>query len=174
MGLDSAQRATAVTMAEEYVEKNTGNTYPTQTDIDNGHNKGEPGEKVDCSGMVSNCIIKAEEPDPYTGTGKTGNGVNRIAQSSEKVTDKNDVQVGNAITLDNSTSGKDKPMGHIGIIAEVKKNEQGEVTGYKIIDSGGRPATGVSGPRYTNITLGGKGYWDNRVTGVYKWDKKPD
>jgi hypothetical protein len=174
MGLDSAQRATAVALAEEYVNKNTGNTYPTQTDIDNGDLKGKPGEKVDCSGMVSNCIIKAEEPDPYTGTGKTGNGVNRIAQSSELVTDKNDVQVGNAITLDNSTSGKDNPMGHVGIIVEVKRNDQGEVSGYKIIDSGGRPSSGKSGPRYTSITLGGKGYWDSRVTGIYKWDKKPD
>ncbi len=174
MGLDSAQRATAVALAEEYVNKNTGNTYPTQTDIDNGDFKGEPGEKVDCSGLVSNAIKKAGEPDPMTGAGKTGNGVNRIAQSSEKVTDKNDVQVGNAITLDNSTSGTDKPMGHIGIIVEVKRNDQGEVTGYKVIDSGGRPSTGKSGPRYTNITLGGKGYWDSRVTGIYKWDKKPD
>lgn len=122
--------------------------------------------------MASKCMMKAGEPDPYPG--KTGNGVNHIVQSSEKVEDKNDVQAGNAIALDNSTSGEDKPMGHIGIIVEVKKNEAGETTGYKVIDSGGRRSTGKSGPRYTNITIGGSRYWDKRVTGVYKWDKKPD
>lgn len=172
MGLDSVQRASAVAMAKEYVQKNTGNTYPTQADIDNGDFRGGPGEKVDCSGLVSNCMMKSEEPDPYTG--KSGNGVSRIVQSSEKVTDKNDIEVGNAITLDNSKSGKDNPMGHIGIIVEVKKNDEGEVIGYIIVHSGGNPSTGKSGPRYTNITLGGKGYWDSRVTGIYKWDKKPD
>ncbi len=163
-GLDSAQRAQAVQMAEEYVEKNPGNSW--------AEGRGAPGENTDCSGMVSSCMIKAEEPDPYPG--KTGNGVSRIVESSDKVENKDDAEVGNAITLDNSTSGKDKPLGHIGIIAEVKRNDKGETTGYKVIDSGGRPSTGKSGPRYTNITLGGKGYWDSRVTGVYKWDKKPD
>ena len=41
MGLDSAQRATAVAMAEEYVEKNTGNTYPTQTANGGGGDRGQ-------------------------------------------------------------------------------------------------------------------------------------
>jgi RHS repeat-associated protein len=164
MGLDSAQRATAVAMAEEYVKKNPGNSWE--------EGRGQPGENTDCSGMVSACMMKAEEPDPYPGN--TGSGVSRIVQASEKVKDKNDVEVGNVITLDNSTSGKDKPKGHIGIIIEVKTNDMGKTVGYKIIDSGGSPSKGKSGPRYTNITLGGKGYWDSRVTGIYKWDKKPE
>jgi hypothetical protein len=162
-GLDSTQRAQAVELAHEYVTKNPGNSYAS--------GRGAPGENTDCSGLVSSCIINGEEPDPYTG--KDGNGVSRIAQSSEKV-NLNDGEAGNAITLDNSTSGKDKPMGHIGIIVEVRKNENGETTGFRIVDSGGRPSTGNSGPRYTDITIGGSGYWDNRVTGVYKWDTRPD
>ncbi len=164
MGLDSMQRAQAVELANKYVKDNPGNSWAT--------GRGAPGEKTDCSGMVSSCIIKAEEPDPYAG--KKGNGVSRIVESSDKVENKNDAETGNAITLDNSASGEDKPLGHIGIIVEIKRNDKGETTGYKIADSGGRPSTGKSGPRYTNITLGGKGYWDNRVTGIYKWDKRPD
>ena len=172
LGLDSAQRATAVAMAEKYVENNSGNTYPNQSDIKKGKFRGKPGEKVDCSGMVSNCMMKADEPDPYTD--RSGNGVSRIVKASEKVKDEDNVEVGNAITLDNSASGKDNPMGHIGIIVEVKRNDKGETTGYKIVDSGGKPSSGKSGPRYTNIKVGGNGYWDKRVSGVYKWDKKPE
>ena len=165
VGLDSAQRAEAVALALEYEEKNPGNSWESGK-------RGKPGENTDCSGMVSSCMMEADEPDPYPG--REGNGVSRIADASEEVTDYNNAEEGNAITLDNSESGKDKPMGHIGIIVEVRRDDEGNTTGFKIVDSGGRPSTGKSGPRFTEITIGGKRYWDKRVTGVYKWDTRPD
>jgi hypothetical protein len=122
--------------------------------------------------MVSNTIIAGEEPDPYIG--RNGNGVSRIVQASEQVTDNNNIEVGNVVVLDNSATGTTNPQGHIGIITEVTRDDNGNVTGYRIADSGGRPSTGISGPRYTDITIGGDAYWDSRITGVYRWDTRPD
>ena len=164
-GLDSAQRAQAVALANEYVAQNPGNTWRSG-------GREAPGGFVDCSGMVSNTIIAGEEPDPYVG--RDGNGVSRIVQASEEVTDNNNIEAGNVVALDNSTTGTTNSMGHIGIITEVQRDANGNVTGYRIADSGGRPSTGVSGPRHTDITIGGNRYWDSRVTGVYKWDTRPD
>jgi hypothetical protein len=164
-GLDSTQRATAVELANEYVKKNPGNSWESG-------GRGNPGENVDCSGLVSNCIIQGEEPDPYIG--RDGNGVSRITQISEKIVDFDNAEIGNVIALDNSASGTNNPLGHIGIIVEINKGDDKKTAGFKIVDSGGRPSTGKSGPRYTEITIGGSGYWDNRITGIYKWDKKPD
>ena len=111
VGLDSIQRSKAVERALQYQQKNPGDSYKWG-------GQGSPGQGVDCSGMVRNCIMYGEEDDPYVGV--TGGGVTRIATNSTKVADMNEVQVGNVITLDNSQSGKDKPMGHIGIITEIK------------------------------------------------------
>ena len=165
VGLDSIQRSLAVERALQYQQKNPGNSYKLG-------GQGAPGHPVDCSGMVRNCIMYGEEGDPFVGV--TGNGVTRIASNSVKVSDMNDVQVGNVVTLDNSPSGTSKPMGHIGIITELKTDENGNTIGFRIVDSGGQPSSGKSGPRFTDITLNGKRYWDKRVTGVYKWDKRPD
>ena len=163
-GMDSLQRNAAVNKAQEYVSKNPGDSY-----LWGG--QGQPGKGVDCSGMVRSCVIAGEEVDPYIG--KSGSGVKRIIQSSQKVENLNDMEVGNVITLDNSKR-KDNPTGHIGIVESIKYNKSGNVTGYTIIDSGGSAGSGKSGPRRTNINVNGKGYWDKRVTGIYKWDTKPD
>jgi hypothetical protein len=164
-GLDSVQRIQAVTLAHEYVANNPGNSWQSG-------GRGAPGQNVDCSGMVSNCITAGEEPDPYIG--RNGNGVSRIVEASEQVTDNNNIETGNVVALDNNRNGTPNPMGHIGIITEVQRDANGNVTGYTIADSGGNPSTGISGPRYTDITIGGNAYWDKRVTGVYKWDTRPD
>jgi hypothetical protein len=44
-----------------------------------------------------------------------------------------------------------------------------------MVDSGGKPSSGKSGPRRTNLIKEGKKmYYGNRITGFRKWDKKPD
>jgi hypothetical protein len=44
-----------------------------------------------------------------------------------------------------------------------------------MIDSGGKPSSGTSGPRNTDlITNGVSKYYGDRVTGFRKWDTKPD
>lgn len=147
------------------MQKNPGNSYQLG-------GQGNPGYPVDCSGMVRNCIMYGEESDPFVGVNR--NGVTRIASNSVKITDMNNVQVGNVVTLDNSADGTSKPMGHIGIITNLKTDENGNTIGFRIVDSGGQRSSGRSGPRFTDITLNGKRHWDKRVTGVYKWDKRPD
>jgi RHS repeat-associated protein len=164
-GMDSIQRNDAVQRAQEYVAKNPGDSY-----LWGG--QGQPGSGVDCSGMVRNCIQQGEEPDPFKG--RNGRGVQRIMQASERVENYNNVEVGNVVVLDNSRSGNDNPTGHIGIIEKVHSDDSGNATGVTIIDSGGTRGSGKSEPRRTNIKFGGNGYWDKRVTGVYKWDTRPD
>ena len=44
-----------------------------------------------------------------------------------------------------------------------------------MIDSGGDPETGKSGPRPTDVIKNGVNkYWGDKITGIYKWDTKPD
>jgi len=163
-GADSTQRANAIAKAKEYVKKNPGDTY-------SWGGRAKPGGGVDCQGMVDNCIIAGGEKDPDS-NGKDSGVKNIVAQSTE--IEMKDAVPGNIVTLDNSKSGKDKPMGHVGIVVEIVRDKKGNVTGLKVVDSGGTAGSGKSGPRYTSINIGGKSYWDNRVTGVYKWDKIPD
>lgn len=161
-GADSLQRATAIKKAVEYVNKNPGNSY-----VWGG--KGQPGQGVDCAGLVSASIVSAGELDPVIKRGSCGNGVTRLAQGSTYM-DIQDAQEGNFVTLNNGKG----PMSHSGLITKVKRDDCDVVVGFTIIDSGGDPDSGKSGPRYTEINFGGDKYWDNRVTGVYKWDSVPE
>lgn len=173
-GLDSTQRATAVAQAKKYVEKNTGDTYPTSTDIKAGKYHGKPGEKTDCAGMVGNCIVAGNEDNPRENGKSTG--VKNILAQSDKI-DLANAEVGNILTFNNSADGKDakKDLGHTGIIVTLERNDNNEITNLKVIDSGGKAGSGKSGPRYTNVIKGGvKKYYGKRVTGTYKWDKTPD
>ncbi len=165
-GLDSAQRAAAIEKSEEYVNENPGNSWEAG-------GKGQPGENIDCSGMTSNCIIAGGEEDPVERPGAKGNGVKRTADAEKKV-DFQDAQEGDLIVLDNAAKGKKaKPFGHIGIITGKIKDKDGKVIGFNFNDSGGDPDKGSSGPRHSSTTAGGN-YWGNRITGIYKWDTKPE
>jgi RHS repeat-associated protein len=178
-GRDSAQRAAAVTKAEEYVKKNSGDTYPTAQDKTDGKFRGKPGEKVDCSGMVDNCIVAGEEPSSKNNG--EDNGVKNVTAQSDKVGDKDDLSKaieGNAVTLNNTFTeplDSKRDLKHIGIISKIERDDNGNVTTLQIIHSSGKPGSGSSGPRYDYAIKGGKAqYWGKRITGVYKWDKKPD
>jgi hypothetical protein len=88
-----------------------------------------------------------------------------------------EVEVGSVLTLNNSESGTDKKkdLGHTGIVSKLERNEDGSIKTLVMIDSGGRPKTGKSGPRESTVISGGENqYWGKRITGVYKWDTKPD
>ncbi|RUA34542.1 MAG: hypothetical protein DSY77_04910, partial [Bacteroidetes bacterium] len=66
LGSDSTQRANAVAQAKKFVdEKKAGNQYEMG-------GKGAPGEKVDCSGLVSNCVKSGGESDPNHGDESSG------------------------------------------------------------------------------------------------------
>ena len=153
-GMDEEQREAALTMAHRYVDMNPGDSYELGA-------RGYPGEKVDCSGMVSRCIIAGGEEDPIMKG--TGNGVRRIANQAETIEDINDIMAGNLVTFDTGrAAGK---YSHIGIISDVARDNDGNVVGFHFIHSGSKgPSIG-----YSNTN-----YWKSRITGFYKWDMRPD
>ena len=153
-GMDTAQRNKAVAKAKEYVEKAPeGNSYKMGA-------KGDPGQNVDCSGMVSGCVVAGGEKDPNHGSRPTG--VENIENNTTPVEQK-DVQAGNIVTY--RTSG-DHPE-HTGLVAGDVKIENGKVVSFTEVDSHG----GV-GPEQRTITAGtGLGA---DIHGFYKWDSKPD
>jgi RHS repeat-associated protein len=160
MGSDSTQRANAVAKAQEFVDENPGSTYELGK-------KGEPGEKVDCSGLTSACAVAGGENDP-TSTG-TGGGVKRTNDNLPTVPEA-DVVPGNLVILDNSSSGTDNPTGHTGIITEVVRDDNGNIIDLKMIDSGGS-----QGPRNTSLIIGGsKKYYGKRITAFKKFDTISD
>jgi RHS repeat-associated protein len=179
-GADSTQRANAVAKAEEYAKKNPGDSYPTAKEKEEGKFKGAPGEKVDCSGLVSQAIIAGGESDPVLEG--SGGGVERIAKNLPKVGDKTDmskVEVGTVVALNNTREGEldpKKDFKHTGIISEVVRNDDGSIKSMKMIDSGGTPGSkNGSGPRVSTLISNGKSqYWGDRINGFYKWDTKPD
>ena len=164
---DEPQRRAAIAKAKEYemanrVDKskpsgkgNSQNTYKWSA-------KGKPGEQVDCSGLTSNCIMAGGEPDPVL-LG-TGGGVKRTADATTKV-ENNDAEPGNLAIFNN--------QGHIGIITEVYRDNDGNVTGFQMIHSSGKPERGYSGPNITDVVIG-EGYWGQLFDGFYKWDTKLD
>ena len=166
--LDEPQRRAAIAKAKEYEmsnrvdpskpsgKGNSQNTYSLGA-------KGQPGQPVDCSGMTSECIKAGGEPDP-TSTGN-GGGVQRTVANTTPVIN-NDMQPGNVAVFGNQK--------HIGLITEVYRDNDGNVTGFQMIHSSGDPNRGYSGPNYQKVTIGGNQYWDTRFDGAYKWDTRPD
>ena len=157
------ERTIAVDKAKEYETKNPGDSY--------GYGKnGAPGEPVDCSAMVDNCLKDAGYSDYKDGS---SNGASNMVNNMEKVST-DEAQVGNMIAfLDPKAEGKKAT--HVGIIVGITKDEEGNVADIEMIDSGGTQGSGKSGPRRTNIPLKDKkNYWTKRLVGVYKWDKKPE
>ena len=174
-GADSLQRARALSMARRYLDFNPGDSYPRPGELV----RGLPGQTVDCSGLVSRCIIDAGEPDPYRNA--KGSGVRRIVANAERIGDRSDmerVEQGSLVTLNNTRYPMRNPsrnLSHVGIITEISKDEEGRVVTLKMIDSGGRSGSGRSGPRESVLIENGQPrFWGQRITGFYKWDKIPD
>ena len=154
MGLDSAQRADAVSQAEQYVsQKAYGNQYQMG-------GKGAPGEKVDCSGLVSNCVVAGGESDPNHGS-KTS-GVLNIENNTTKVNE-SDAVSGNIVTFRKSTGY----AYHTGLVKNIVRDSDGNITSVTYIHSSG----GV-GPNEATFEVGNSG--NLSINGFYKWDTKPD
>lgn len=116
-GRDTTQRANAVKKAQEYVEKKKeGNQYLMGA-------KGEPGEKVDCSGLVSGCVVAGGESNPNSGDKSSG--VLNIESNTTKVDDK-DVTSGNIITF---KFDKNYPY-HTGLITDLVKDKDGKIISF--------------------------------------------
>lgn len=160
-GMDDEQREAALNLANEYVKMNLGNSYKLG-------DKGGPGESVDCSGLVSSCIVAGGEKDPNRGS---YNGVRNIANKTQKIDDINDIVAGNLVTFNTGTSNGD--YSHIGIISDVKRDDDGNVVDFQFIHSGS-----TTGPTQTGGTSrfsrNNKLSWRDITTGFYKWDTRPD
>jgi len=165
-GRDSLQRAQIVAKANEYVEKAPeGNSYVMGK-------KGAPGEKVDCSGVASNCTKAAGEPDPNkavpNGTRKADGGQSGVLNIQDNATKKDgvkDAEAGNLITFFKSTG---YPY-HVGVVTDIERNEQDEVTKVTFVHS-----KGGEGPIKSSFSPGDGSYYDKITYGYYSVDTKVD
>ena len=160
-GMDDEQREAAINMANQYVKMNPGKSY-------GWGEKGVPGQKVDCSGLVSNCAIAGGEKDPNKGQ---YNGVRNIANNTQKIEDMNDIIAGNFVTF--NTGGRNGDFSHIGIITDVIRDDDGNVADFQFVHSGSStgPIRAYASSRFSrNSSL----CWKDIATGFYKWDTKPD
>ena len=154
LNFDKGQRKKALDKAKEHVDKKPeGNQYLMGA-------KGEPGEKCDCSGLVSSGVKAGGEPDPNHGDGVSG--VLNIENNTTKVDEKN-VQNGNIVTFHFATG---YPY-HTGFVDDVVIKD-GKVVSFTFIQS----SSGV-GPNETEVTVG-QGKLGGNIAGYYKWDTKPD
>lgn len=152
-GADSAQRAKAVEKAKKYTDNNAGYKMGA---------KGQPGEKVDCSGLVSSCVKEGGEKDPNHGDKSSGvlNIQNNLPQVAQ-----NNIQSGNIVTF--YFPNYDYKY-HTGLIIDVKKDKSNNVIGFTMAES-----NGSQGQVPTEVTIGTGGY-GTHIEGFYKWDTKPD
>jgi len=154
-GRDSVQRAKALQKAEEYVSKKEKlNQYLMGA-------KGDPGEQVDCSGLVSKSVEAGGEKDPNHGDKSSG--VLNIQENTTKLADEK-VQPGNIVTF---KFDKGYPY-HTGIIVSTVKDKNGNIMKFVMINS-----VSGTGPKEQTVTIG-EGKLGNGVFGYYKWDTKPD
>lgn len=154
LGSDSTQRANAVAQAKKFVdEKKAGNQYEMG-------GKGAPGEKVDCSGLVSNCVKSGGESDPNHGDESSG--VLNIESNTEKV-DESDAVEGNIVTF---RSSKGYPY-HTGLVTGIDRDKDGNILKVNYIHS-----QGGTGPKNDVFEVGQGGKVS--INGFYKWDTKPD
>ena len=165
------ERKQAVLKAKEYVDKNPGNSYQSP-------GMGNPGEGVDCSGMVRKCVMASGLNDPTkgsTGDGQWNNGVALIANSPMvRQSSISLARIGDIVTLDTDRGkGENGKYDHIGIITSITTNDNGEIIGFNFIHSGGNPKSGKSGPKENAVKVNGSSYWDKRVRNIYQWDS-PD
>lgn len=155
-GLNEEQRNEAIKLAKEYI--GSGSTYVMSK-------KGMPGEPVDCSGLISKCVIVGEENDPNEG--KNGSGIVNIEQNTKKV-EKKDLEEGNIVTFRNLSSTY---AFHGGIITKVTRDENGNPSSIDIIHA----SSSANKPVEKHIELNNKNdYYAQHINGFYKWDTIPD
>lgn len=161
-GRDEKQRTQAIDKAREYVDKNTSNNGSLYL----WGAKGGPGEKVDCSGLVSNCVKAGEETDPNHGDAK---GTVNMWNNTTNV-EKSDIEVGNMIFF--GKEGKEENIFHVGLVSNVTFDDQGNIKDLSFIAS-----NSSTGPAKVELYKDGKtkhSYWTPKIVGYRKWDTKPD
>ena len=150
------ERKKAVEKAKEWKDKSTG------TATSHGGKGTQPGEAVDCSGLVSSCVQAAGLPDPNQGS---SNGVTNIVNNSTQV-GFNDIEEGYVVTFNDNK--------HVGIISgNIRRDENGNVISFSVI--GSQSSTGpaeftVQTDMNREWKNGNNGYWSPKLGAAYKWD----
>jgi hypothetical protein len=158
IAIDAFQQSAAVEKAQQYV--GSGSRYIMGQ-------KGDPGEPVDCSGLVSRCVVAGGESDPNHG--QMSSGVLNIESNTTRQSIQ-DAQASNIVTFRNEKPGAYQY--HTGIITAVNHNANGKVESYQVVHSSScakGPTISIIKPNSPNA-LGPR----IRVEAVLKWDKKPD
>ncbi len=150
-GLDEKERAAAMNKAMEYEASNS--TFELGE-------KGQPGEKVDCSGMASRCIRSAGSK--FLPLGVTGTCADQLSKSYTEV-GLDEVQPGNLVVKKNSVG----EGAHCAIVIAPAVDKDGNRVGVYVIESSSfvSPYNGKTGPCVSLWTDSGNHY--------YKWDS-PD
>jgi len=133
-GMDTTQRAQCLERVEDYLK--SASVYRMAK-------KGIPGEPVDCSGMVSNCVTAGGEPDPNRGN--KGSGVLNIESNLQKV-DASQVVPGNIVTFHFKTTGY---AYHTGIVTKTVSDANGELLNFTAAHS----SSSKNGPTTSVVDL---------------------
>ncbi|MCX6145988.1 MAG: hypothetical protein NTW25_01870 [Candidatus Kapabacteria bacterium] len=155
-GMNEEQRLEAIKLAEEYI--GSGSTYVMGK-------KGLPGDPVDCSGLISNCVTAGDEPDPNKGS-QTSGILNIEKNKKLSEIELKDVQSGNIITF----RGLSTYPYHGGIIKSVNRDESGNVISLTVVHASSSANKTVE----KNIDIKNNDFWAKHINGFYKWDSIPD
>lgn len=160
-GQDSTQRNKAIKKAKEYVAKKD----PEKRQYVMG-DKGDPGECIDCSGLVSRVVEAGGEKDPNHGNETSGvlNIENNLTQVAPA-----DVVPGNIVTY---RVDEDYPY-HTGLVISVVRAKDGSLVSFTMIHSSSSNGSIEGGPKETEVIYG-QGFLGSAVHGFYKFDTKPD
>jgi RHS repeat-associated protein len=164
-GTTEKERLAALAEARKYV---TASTQTSSSYGFAGYHKGEPGQAIDCSGLVSQCakasgfgyLNTAVKGDNHTylkkGKPSSANGVaNILNQPLTRKVNVNDIQPGNIVTMSGRVTMDGTPVGHVGFVDNIIRDDNGNVTGFTFIHSGLS-----TDPTETNIDLNNKSsYW---------------
>jgi uncharacterized protein RhaS with RHS repeats len=130
---------------------------------------------IDCSGLVRYAISKnANISDPINLWKNGDSGVDVVVKASSKIESINDITEGNFVVW--ASGGKE--YGHVALISEVNRNDEGNVTSYRIIHAEAEwtnPTLGISGGgnvNETEIIVGGtSGYSKEKYNHkFFSWD----
>ncbi|NOQ70874.1 MAG: hypothetical protein GQ574_02665 [Crocinitomix sp.] len=139
---DSTLKEKAIAEALLYIKANP-NQKGAMYDFA-GYHSGEPGEPIDCSGMVSQCVHMAgggylNSVPTINGNRNTKlNGVaNIINQSNVWQIDPFEIRRGDLVTMSKRKMYNGIPVGHIAFITSVKRDETGKIESVELYHSRG-------------------------------------
>ena len=149
-GRTEAERSALLTAAKKYIAMNP---KKDKNQYEHGK-KGDPGEKVDCSGLVLRSLEEVAgfktfaqqvpvRPDLYPDpAGETDESSARRLHRHLTAVDSRDLQNGNLVFINFGRNGDSKVtrVTHVGIVDNVKFDSDGNLVSYDVINS--RKSTG--------------------------------